>query len=334
MSLIRIYLKDRYRIVAGYAVIVMIFLAVSALYHLDNLPLIGYAAVMIGFLGLCAGIYDFWQYRKHLKALRGLSFNYDEPINYIPESLPAAVDALQLEYQKRLREMYELYQQSQAAGRRNEAERLDYYMMWAHQIKTPIAAMKLLIQNQQVPNQQGGFALERELFKVEAYVEMVLHYLRLDSIDADMLLQRCPVQTMVRTAVKKYALLFIDGKIKLALAEFAWSVITDEKWFSFILEQIISNAIKYTPAGTISIYAEERRLIIADTGIGIRAEDLPRVYERGFTGYNGRMDQKATGIGLYLSKQVADRLGIGIEITSQSGRGTQVSLNLADLVKM
>jgi signal transduction histidine kinase len=259
---------------------------------------------------------------------------------------------LHQEYRKRLLEMYESYQNNRSLVQKNEAERLDYYMMWAHQIKTPIAAIKLLIQSNldgtedsvgqgdiaQYDHPDQRFPLERELFKIESYVEMVLHYLRLDSISADMVLKHYNIMMMVKRVVKKYAVLFIDRQIAIELTEESKAIgqiiTTDEKWFSFIIEQLLSNAIKYTPSGTISILLEGDRLIIADTGIGIRTEDLPRIFERGFTGYNGRIDQKATGIGLYLSKQVASRLGIGISVLSQSGAGTRVILDLSDLTKM
>jgi len=127
-------------------------------------------------------------------------------------------------------------------------------------------------------------------------------------------------------------------KISLDLQEMDTLVVTDEKWLVFVLKQILSNALKYTPAGRkISIYMDinfVKTLVIEDTGIGISAEDLPRIMERGFTGYNGRMDKKATGIGLYLTRQILDRLNHEITIESVSGQGTKVYINLSNLTKM
>ncbi len=330
MLLISHYLKDKRKVIIGYVLIIACFLAVCALYQLGSLAKVIYAAVIIGFVGVCYGIYDFWQYSRHYNALCRLSGQRNEGEVFSLDDLPPAADSLQEEYQNRLREMQEALQRNLSTQRQKESEMMDYYLMWAHQIKTPIAAMKLLIGNEPGNN----FLMEKELFKIESYVEMVLHYLRLESPSSDLLLKKYDVYTMVKNTVKKYSLLFIEGRISLNLQEFRKEIITDEKWFTFVLEQLLSNAIKYTPAGEIAIYLEGEQLFIRDTGIGISEEDLPRIFERGFTGYNGRMDKKSTGIGLYLSRQVTDRLGILLTISSGQGQGTQVCLDFAGLTKM
>jgi signal transduction histidine kinase len=323
MSLMIRYVKDRRKILFGYILIVLIFITVCVLYQLDNWSQILYAAVLTGFIGICCGIYDFWKYRLHYRALCRMEVKTGEEISFA-DFPPPPQDLLQEEYRKRIEEAQAVFQHSLSTLRRTESERMDYYLMWAHQIKTPIAAMKLLIQN----SPADGFLMERELFKIESYVEMVLHYLRLESFSSDLLLKKHDVYTMVKNAVKKYSLLFIGNKLTLHLQPFKREVVTDEKWFSFVVEQLLSNAVKYTQAGEISVYLDGAFLMIADTGIGIRAEDLPRIFERGFTGYNGRMDRKSTGIGLYLCRQVTERLGIRLDITSQPGLGTRVSLRL------
>ena len=168
-----------------------------------------------------------------------------------------------------------------------------------------------------------------ELFKTEQYVEMVLSYLRIGDISKDMVLTGCDIAKLVRQAVKKYSRLFILQKISLEMGEIRETVVTDEKWLSFVIEQILSNALKYTKKGKVSIYMEPgERLVIEDTGIGISAEDLPRIMEKGYTGYNGRKDKKSTGIGLYLCRKVMDKLNHGIDIESEPGKGTRVILNL------
>ncbi|PKM71531.1 MAG: hypothetical protein CVU92_08175, partial [Firmicutes bacterium HGW-Firmicutes-17] len=174
----------------------------------------------------------------------------------------------------------------------------------------------------------------QELFKIEQYVEMVLQYLRLESMSSDLILVEYDLADIVRQAVKKYGIIFINKKISLELAELNCRVLTDEKWLVFVLEQIISNALKYTNQGKISIYLDdwsEKTLIIEDTGVGIRDEDIARIFDRGFTGYNGRMDKKSTGIGLYLCQQVLNKLSHSITVTSQVGKGTRVSIDLAML---
>ena len=207
-----------------------------------------------------------------------------------------------------------------------EAE--EYYMLWAHQIKTPISAMNLLLQ----AGEADPKILSAELFKIEQYVEMVLHYLREKQMSQDMVLNRYSLSEIIKTAIKKYSRLFILQKIKLNFEPMEVTVLTDEKWLLFALEQIISNALKYTNEGSVSIYMDkenENLLIIEDTGIGISAEDLPRVVERGFTGYNGRSNQKSTGLGLYLTKEVLKKLGHRLQLESQVGKGTKVMIDFS-----
>ena len=153
---------------------------------------------------------------------------------------------------------------------------------------------------------------------------MVMQYLRLDSDYSDYVLTRHALDDIVRQAVRKYARLFILKKITLDFCETGLTVLTDEKWLLFVIEQILSNSLKYTHSGAISIYAEGGTLVIADTGIGIRPEDLPRVFDKGFTGYNGRADKKSSGIGLYLCRRITDKLGHTLKIASEVGRGTRV----------
>ena len=173
-------------------------------------------------------------------------------------------------------------------------------------------------------------ALEAELLKIGQYVDMVLGYLRLDSESTDYVLRDTDLDGLLRQAVRKFARMFILKKITLDFRETGRTVLTDGKWLSFVVEQVLSNALKYTPAGgRIRIYGDGETLVIADSGIGIRPEDLPRVFEKGFTGYNGREDKKSTGIGLYLCRRVMDRLNHGISIVSRPGQGTLVRLDLS-----
>ena len=203
-------------------------------------------------------------------------------------------------------------------------EMTDYYTLWAHQIKTPIAAMRLLFQETPQPE------LEVELLKIEQYVEMVLGYLRLGSGSTDYVFREESLDLMLRQAVRKYARLFILKKISLDFQETNRSVVTDEKWLSFVIEQLLSNALKYTPeGGQIRIYNDGETVVIADNGIGIQEEDLPRVFEKGFTGFNGRENRKSTGIGLYLCREVMDRLNHDSSISSRPGQGTLVRLDLS-----
>lgn len=203
---------------------------------------------------------------------------------------------------------------------------MEYYTMWVHQIKTPIAAMQLLLQSEDTPKNREA---AEELFRIEQYVKMALQYTRLDSETTDFLIQRYNLDDIVREAVRCYARLFIRKKISLNYQPLQVQVLTDEKWLEFVIEQVLSNAVKYTPKGSVSICMEgSSTLVIEDTGIGIRKEDLPRVCEKGYTGYNGHTDKRSTGIGLYLSKRILEKLSHTIEIESEMGVGTRVKIGL------
>lgn len=201
---------------------------------------------------------------------------------------------------------------------------LDYYTLWVHQVKTPIAASSLLIGD--LKDKEAKSQLEQELFKIESYVHLVLQYLRLESFHDDLVLKQENLADLVREVVKKYALFFIQQGLRLNLHDLDHTIVTDKKWFLVILEQVLSNSLKYTKEGSIEIYFHEDRLYIKDTGLGIQNADLLRVFERGFSGYNGRLTQQSSGLGLYLSKKIADQLGHKIAIDSQVGQGTTVSI--------
>jgi len=206
---------------------------------------------------------------------------------------------------------------------------LEYYTLWAHQIKTPIAAMRLLLQQER----QTKFSqdISDELFHIERYVEMVLQYIRVGRINNDLLIQEYELDSIIKQAVNKYTKVFIRKKISLDYSNVNIKVITDEKWLLFVLEQILSNALKYTKKGTVKIYLEPNRdkvLVIEDSGIGIKEEDLPRIFEKGYTGYNGRLDKKSSGIGLYLSKAILTNLSHNIDVESIPKRGTRILIDL------
>lgn len=170
--------------------------------------------------------------------------------------------------------------------------------------------------------------MQTELFKTEQYVEMVLTYVRMEDMSGDLMLKEYALDNLVKQALKKYSRMFAMQKLALHYEALRVTVTTDEKWLVFVLEQILSNALKYTVEGSISIYMEDDWLVIEDTGIGICSEDLPRIFEKGFTGYNGRSDKKSTGIGLYLCKQIIEKLRCQIRVESKLGKGTRVLLHL------
>ena len=292
------------------------------IFFLYGLPVesVGYAAVLCGALGLVLFAVDYVQFLHRHRELARLLAQVKETV--LP--LPPPRGLLEEDYQTLLQALASDRNALAMENRNRLQDMTDYYTLWAHQIKTPIAAMRLLLQEEPRPE------LEGELLKIEQYVEMVLGYLRLGSSSTDYVLRNCDLDKLLRQSIRKYARLFILKKIALDFQETGRQVLTDEKWLAFVFEQLLSNALKYTPSGgRIRVYGDGDTLVIADSGIGIQPEDLPRVFEKGFTGFNGREDKKSTGIGLCLCRQVMDRLNHDISIASRPGQGTLVRLDLS-----
>lgn len=205
------------------------------------------------------------------------------------------------------------------------SQMMDYYTMWVHQIKTPIASMRLILEGM---DSAEARKLTAELFRIEQYVNMVLTYLRLDSDSSDYVLKEYSVDELVKPVIRKFSSEFIGKKLSFSYEETQKTLVTDEKWFGFVVEQVLSNALKYTKQGGIRIYTEEAFLVIEDTGIGIALEDLPRIFEKGFTGFNGRMDRRASGIGLFLCKRICDKLQLPIVAESEVSKGTRIKIGV------
>ncbi len=315
------YLKRHVKIIVMTGLSVIGFAAVFSLYDLPA-EAVWYAALLCAVLGLILFAVGFGQYLRRHRELAALQ----NSVTISLDGLPRPKDALEADYQALLQLLRHGLAQAEARAGTERRDATDYYTLWAHQIKTPIAALRLLLQSGE---RAENAVLEAELFRIEQYVEMVLSYQRLDSGASDYLLREYDLDGIVRQAVRKYARLFILKKLPLTFRESGLKAMTDEKWLAFVIEQLLSNALKYTPqGGRISIYADGMTLVIADTGIGIKPEDLPRVFEKGFTGFNGRSDQKSTGIGLYLSSRVCAKLGHGLTLESEQGKGTKARVDL------
>ena len=315
------YLKRYGKVILMFSLFVGIFALVFSLYNLPR-EAVWYAALLCFVLGVFFFLLGYLPYlsrhRRLLELLRNSRFSLDD--------LPRPKGVVEADYQALARSLFQEKQSFAAHYDVMQSEATDYYTLWVHQIKTPIAAMELLLQAEEAPQTT---ALSAELFKIEQYVEMVLSYLRLDSEQSDFLLRSYDLDGIIRQALRKYARLFALGHLRFEFRETGLTVLTDEKWLCFVIEQVLSNALKYTFQGGIRIYGEGETLVIEDTGIGIQSEDLPRVFEKGFTGYNGRADKKSTGIGLYLCRRICLKLGHEITIQSQVGRGTRVLLHFA-----
>lgn len=316
------YVKRRWKIIAALALFALIFALVFSLYELPAEAVL-YASLLCIAAGVLLIAASYAAYRRRVRVLETLR----RTICVGADGLPEPRDRTEELYQELISTLSRERARLESAVDSDRRDAADYYAMWAHQIKTPIAAMNLLLQQ---PGEADKNALSAELFRIEQYVEMVLSYLKLDGNGSDFVLRKRQLDPIVRGCVRKYAKLFIMKKLPLNFTDTGMTVYTDEKWLSFMIEQLLSNALKYTSNGGISIYAEGKALVIEDTGIGISPEDLPRLGERGFTGYNGHEDKKSTGLGLYLCKTICGKLGHKLIIESKPQSGTRVKILFAD----
>ena len=318
MEILKSYLKKNTKVYILFVVFIAIFFIMFYLYNLPLEALI-YTGSFCFLAALVASFSDFVNYRESYKKLKFLEKNILNDLEDLPKSLDIRIDY----YHKIIEKLYEELEKSTQENRQKNIDMVDYYSMWVHQIKTPIAAMNFLLDNEEVDLKN----LQQELFKIERYVEMVLTYIRLDSTSSDYVITKINLDEVVKDSVKKYATIFINKKIKLNYVSHETMVISDKKWLSFAFEQILGNSVKYSRAdGEITIKTYENRLVIEDKGIGIKEEDLPRIFEKGFTGFNGRYEKKSSGLGLYLCKKTLDKLGHHIEISSTVGKGTRVEI--------
>ena len=318
MEILKSYLKKNIKVYILFVVFIAIFFIMFYLYNLPLEALI-YTGSFCFLAALVASFSDFVNYRESYKKLKFLEKNILNDLEDLPKSLDIRIDY----YHKIIEKLYEELEKLTQENRQKNTDMVDYYSMWVHQIKTPIAAMNFLLDNEEVDQK----ILQQELFKIERYVEMVLTYIRLDSISSDYVITKINLDEVVKDSVKKYATIFINKKIKLNYVSYETMVISDKKWLSFAFEQILGNSVKYSSAGgEITIETCENKLVIEDNGMGIKEEDLPRIFEKGFTGFNGRYEKKSSGLGLYLCKKTLDKLGHHIEISSKVGEGTRVEI--------
>ena len=318
MEILKSYLKKNIKVYILFIVFIFIFFIMFYLYNLPLEALI-YTGSFCFLAALIASISDYANYKESYKKLNFLEQNILNDLDALPKSLDIRIDY----YHKIIEKLYEELEKLTQENRQKNTDMVDYYSMWVHQIKTPIAAMNFLLDNEEVDQK----ILQQELFKIERYVEMVLTYIRLDSISSDYVITKINLDEVVKESVKKYATIFINKKIKLNYVSHETMVISDKKWLSFAFEQILGNSVKYTStSGEITIETCENKLIIEDNGMGIKEEDLPRIFEKGFTGFNGRYEKKSSGLGLYLCKKTLDKLGHHIEISSKVGEGTRIEI--------
>ena len=322
MKLFSAYIRQRQKGILAFFLFCAIFAASFILYHLP----VGAVVYPTLFCVLLGCVFVFWDF-SHAKQKHEAQLEIQNLTAAMMYSLPEAHTIEDGDYQAILRALKNEVIDGNASASARYQDMVEYYTVWVHQIKTPITSMRLSLEKEDTALSRK---LSSDLFQIEQYVEMVLAFLRLDSDSSDYVFKEYAMDGIVEQAITKFAPEFIARKIDLNYTPTGETVVTDDKWLSFVIEQVLSNALKYTHSGEIKIYLREpKTLCIEDTGIGIAPNDLPRVFEKGYTGYNGRKDKRASGIGLYLCRRICKNLGVEISITSELDKGTTVMLDLA-----
>lgn len=305
------YLKDNHRVYLLLLVVILVFDSLLMLCNIDT-SLIIYPNVIVLFIIIVHSLFDYYKYK-----------NKHELLN---KSLYEEVDCLfDEDYQKIINELEDKIRQLETDKYKVMKEMSDYYSLWIHQIKTPISAMQLTLENE---DSQLSRKLMLELLHIEQYVDMLLTYQKL-SDGSDYVFEEIDMDVMIKDTIRYLRLEFIERKISLKYEPINRTIITDKKWFEFILKQLISNALKYTRKGSIEIYLEDNYLCIKDDGIGIKESDLRRIFEKGYTGSNGHDNKNSSGIGLYLCTNIVSNLGLKLSATSSVGVGSIFKIDLS-----
>ena len=290
MKLFLDYMKNQSVILFGYLLVCIVFITISVLATLE----IEYVFLGIEILGFILFVYlivHWFQYQK-------LSDVKDDNERLLNENKNLKSEML------------------------NQKDDLNaYFLMWLHQIKTPMTVSKLLLDK---PDDTTNTKLKMQLMYIEQYINMAMNYLKMIDHSTDMDITQVNLDDIIKNLLKKYSLLFIHNHISLEYQSNLTYVISDSQWLTILIEQILSNALKYTENGKIAIqYLEEKHALeIRDTGIGIRSEDIPKIFDRGYSGFNGRMNEKSSGLGLYLARKISERLNIQIEVESKLSKGS------------
>lgn len=314
------YLKSRRVFIILICTFSVIFFTSFVLYRLPMKAVL-YPALLCLLSGGVIMAADYREGVKKHKYLEDMKKLTHELIDHFPECETIA----ERDYTDIVKSLKNQHIQLVNKMNRQYKDMIDYYTVWAHQIKTPISSMRLSLER---VDSSAYRSLSGDLFRIEQYVEMVLAFLRIGSSSTDYMFKKYELDVIIKQCVKKFSSEFIGRKIRLELSPSDMQIITDEKWLVFVIEQILSNALKYTHSGgTVKIYpAKPNALCIEDNGIGIEPADLPRIFEKGFTGYNGRQDKRASGIGLYLCRKICENLHLDISVRSVPEKGTTVML--------
>lgn len=330
------YLKDKRYFIMFYLILMtfitlVIYLDVPIQVSYENIIYINSISFIFFLIYLITG---FLYHKRYYHLIQDIIDNRERDIIY---HLPEPYTYQQRVFNSLLKKVYK--KQIEVIERQNieKRENKEYVSTWVHEIKTPLAVSRLIIENSQEKELKEVLEnLTEELDRIEGQVEQALYYSKLDVFEKDYFIRQLSLDKVIRGVIKKHTRSFISKKIELDLKEKNIKVNTDKKWLGFIIDQVLVNSLKYTGNnGKVSIWTDKgsifKRLHIKDNGIGIKPEDLPRVFDKGFTGYIGRREEKSTGIGLYLAKKLAKRLGHDITIESEYGEYTKVTIIFPEL---
>lgn len=313
------YIKSRIEILVLWAMCCGVFATVFTGYSLPMKAIL-YAGGLSLLISVVFAIADVLRYRKQICELKKCKAE----ILISADSLPAANDAKEKLYSDIICLLFSEKARVEAENAVAATDMSDYYTTWTHQIKTPIAAARLLLQS----GEYDSGEMAEQIQKIEEYTEMAMCYARLSSESSDFVIREFSADGLVKKIIRKYSAQFIRKGLSLNIKPMELTAVSDEKWLGFVIGQVISNALKYTNTGGVEIYADGNTLCVRDTGIGISPEDMPRIFEKGYTGLNGRIDERASGIGLYLCDRVCKKLGHRISAES-TDNGTTIRIDLS-----
>ena len=322
------YLKNHIPAIVSAVLCVSITALVLWLYGEPITPAFLCAALLL-LMGLIFGIIGYRRFsKKHDMLTRALPFpqNFAETLSFSEEDdaseMEGKIGLIEKDYQLLLSKLSDELDKEKEESSSSRNAMLDYYTMWVHQIKTPISAMSLIIQNME--DQETANRLNSQLLHVRNYADMALNYLRLGSESNDLVFEKVDVDEVLRAEIKRAMTMFLSSGLQVDFVPTKLVVTSDRKWLGFIIDQLISNAVKYQKEGVVHFYGDDQSFTIEDEGIGIAKEDLPRIFEKGYTGYNGHNEKQSSGLGLYLVKKAADMISADVVFTSEVGKGTKV----------
>lgn len=331
------YLIDKRHLIL-FMIIMMGF--ISLVVYLDNkvevnVENIMYINAVSYLMFICYLSIDWFRKKRYYEILKSITENNEE--NVI-ESLIEPITYEQKLYDEIIRNIYGEYSEKIEKLYVDKKDNLEFTTSWVHEIKTPIAVSRLIIENSEGKSKEEILdSLEEEIDKIDNYVEQSLYYSKIDDFSKDYFIDDIDCERLIKDGVKKNAKTFINKKIAIEMNNLEITLSSDKKWLLFILNQILSNSLKYTSVGgkikiTGEVEEKEKRIIIEDNGIGIKEEDINRVFNKGFTGHTGRKEYKSTGMGLYLAKKLALKLGHDITIESTYGEYTKVTIHFPKLI--